>query len=53
VNDAELTDCYSRCAWPLVVFATDNSCYIADTINRRVLKAALDYEVMQSQKVSL
>jgi hypothetical protein len=32
-------------AWPLVVWATDTGCYVADTVNSRVVKTTLDYAV--------
>ncbi|MDP6504662.1 MAG: hypothetical protein QF886_13650, partial [Planctomycetota bacterium] len=38
-------------AWPLVVYATDNACYIADTVNRRIVKAALGYEALETSVV--
>ncbi|MFP4055700.1 MAG: hypothetical protein ACLF0G_02390 [Candidatus Brocadiia bacterium] len=38
-------------AWPLVVVATDEACYIADTINRRIVKARLTYEAEQQREV--
>ena len=40
-------------AWPLVVFATDEACYIADTVNRRIVRARLTYAAKQSAKVRL
>jgi len=40
-------------AWPLVVFATDGACYIADTVNSRIVKARLDYQVSDRAQVRL
>jgi len=40
-------------AWPLVVFATDGACYIADTVNHRIVKAKLDYQAEQTADVRL
>ncbi|MBM4030832.1 MAG: hypothetical protein FJ291_03505 [Planctomycetes bacterium] len=40
-------------AWPLVVSATDEACYIADTVNARILKAKLDYQASQKAEVRL
>ena len=38
-------------AWPLVVSATDHALYVADPINRRILKAALGYHAQQTVEV--
>jgi len=40
-------------AWPLVVFATDEACYIADTVNHRVVKARLGYQAERQVEITL
>lgn len=40
-------------AWPLVVAATDEACYVADTVNSRILKARLGYQAVAKDEVRL
>lgn len=40
-------------AWPLVVFAGDDACYVADTVNHRILKVKLDYQAVEKAVVQL
>jgi sugar lactone lactonase YvrE len=40
-------------AWPLVVSATDAACYVADTVNSRILKARLEYQAAEKAEIRL
>jgi len=40
-------------AWPLVVRVSEGACYVADTVNHRILKAALGYRLTGKGTVRL
>ena len=40
-------------AWPLVVRVSESACYVADTVNHRILKAALGYRLTGKGTVRL